>query len=67
MSKPIYSNSVEFAVKGDYALFSDILTRPGMEKFSYPIPTYESLKGMLHSIYWKPTIIWIIEIGRAHV
>ena len=64
MSKPTYPNSVEFAVKGDYALFSDILTRPGMEKFSYPIPTYESLKGMLHSIYWKPTLVWIIDSVR---
>ena len=39
MSKPIYRNTVEFSVKGKYALFSDILTRPGGEKISYPYPT----------------------------
>lgn len=48
-------NTVEFAVYGKYALFSDILTRPGGEKSSYPIPTYEALKGIANSIYWKPT------------
>ena len=57
----IYRNSVEFSVTADYALFSDVLTRTGGEKFSYPIPTYESLKGILHSIYWKPTFIWYVD------
>ena len=61
MSKPIYRNTVEFSVKGKYALFSDILTRPGGEKISYPYPTYEALKGILKSIYWKPTFDWIID------
>ena len=64
MGREVYRNTVEFFVKGDCALFSDIITRPGMEKFSYPIPTYESLKGMLHSIMWKPTYIWIIDSVR---
>lgn len=60
----IYRNTVEFSVTADYALFSDVLTRTGGEKFSYPIPTYESLKGMLHSIYFKPTLIWYIDAVR---
>lgn len=60
----IYRNTVEFSVTADYALFSDILTRTGSEKFSYPLPTYESLKGMLHSIYWKPTITWYVDAVR---
>ena len=64
MAKEIYRNTVEFAVRGRYALFSDILTRAGGEKTSYPIPTYEALKGILHSIYWKPTIIWCIDSVR---
>ncbi|MBR4223646.1 MAG: type I-C CRISPR-associated protein Cas5 [Oscillospiraceae bacterium] len=55
---------VEFAVWGKYALFSDILTRPGGEKTSYPIPTYEALKGIMQSVYWKPTIVWIIDEVR---
>lgn len=61
----IHRNSVEFSVTADYALFSDILTRTGMEKFSYPIPTYEALKGIVQSIYWKPTLIWIVDSVRV--
>lgn len=57
-------NTVEFMVHGNYALFSDILTRIGGEKMSYPIPTYEALKGILHSVYWKPTLVWIIDEVR---
>lgn len=60
-----FRNTVEFQVSGDYALFSDPVTRVGGEKFSYPIPTYEALKGILHSILWKPTIIWIVDEVRV--
>lgn len=60
----MYRNTVEFEVVGDYALFSDPLTRVGGEKFSYQIPTYEAMKGVMHSIYWKPTLIWIIDEVR---
>lgn len=55
---------VEFEVFGNYALFSDIITRPGGEKSSYPIPTYEALKGICASIYWKPTFIWYVDSVR---
>lgn len=65
MSKEICRNTVEFQVTGDYALFSDVLTRPGGEKTSYPVPTYEALKGMLSSVYWKPTLVWIIDSVRV--
>lgn len=54
-------NSVEFKVYGKYALFTDPLTKLGGEKFSYQIPTYEALKGILSSVYWKPTIVWFID------
>lgn len=64
MEEPIYRNTVEFLVRGDYALFSDVLTRPGGERFSYPIPTYEALKGIMHSVYWKPTLVWLIDSVR---
>ena len=57
-------NTVEFQVSGDYALFSDPVTRVGGEKCSYPIPTYEAVKGILHSIFWKPTIMWIVDEMR---
>lgn len=64
METIIHRNTVEFAVRGRYALFSDVLTRAGGEKSSYPIPTYEALKGILHSIYWKPTLMWYIDSVR---
>ncbi len=60
-----FRNTVEFEVTGDYALFSDPITRVGGEKFSYQIPTYEALKGIMQSIYWKPTIIWVIDAVRV--
>ena len=58
-------NSVEFEVYGKYALFSDPVTRVGGEKFSYQVPTYQSLKGILESVYWKPTFIWVIDAVRV--
>lgn len=57
-------NAIEFKVWGRYALFTDPLTRVGGEKCSYHIPTYEALKGIVKSIYWKPTIIWYIDAVR---
>ena len=36
----------------------------GGEKTSYHIPTYEALKGITESIYWKPSIIWIVDAVR---
>lgn len=58
-------NSVEFEVYGKYALFSEVATRPGGEKFSYQLPTYQALKGILESVYWKPTFIWVIDAVRV--
>ena len=58
--KTEHPNIVEFEVFGDYALFSDPLMRLGGEKCSYQVPTYEALKGILSSVYWKPTFIWRI-------
>jgi len=57
-------NSVEFKVSGRMALFTDPLSRIGGEKCSYHIPTYEALKGILKSVYWKPTIVWVIDKVR---
>lgn len=58
-------NIVEFKVSGRYALFSDPINRIGGEKFTYQIPTYQALKGILESVYWKPTFIWIIDEVRV--
>ncbi len=60
-----YPNIVEFEVTGDYGLFSDPVTRAGGEKCTYQIPTYEALKGILMSVYWKPTLIWFIDAVRV--
>jgi CRISPR-associated protein Cas5d len=59
-----YKNSVEFKMYGKYALFTDPLTKIGGEKCTYQVPTYEALKGVISSVYWKPTIIWIIDKVR---
>lgn len=65
MKNTQYPNVVEFQVTGDYALFSDPILRMGGEKCSYQIPTYEALKGILSSVYWKPTFIWYIDAVRV--
>lgn len=59
-----YPNMVEFLVSGDYGLFADPVMRVGGEKCTYQVPTYEGLKGILSSVYWKPTIIWYIDEVR---
>ena len=58
-------NTIEFRVWGRYAMFTDPLTRVGGEKCSYHLPTYEALKGITKSIYWKPTFIWYIDRVRV--
>ncbi|NLB55448.1 MAG: type I-C CRISPR-associated protein Cas5 [Lentisphaerae bacterium] len=57
-------NQVEFLVRGRYALFTDPITRVGGEKSTYQLPTYQALKGVIESVYWKPTITWIIDRVR---
>lgn len=54
-------NTVQFKVYGKYALFSDPITRPGGEKISYQVPTYQAIKGITESVYWKPTFIWYVD------
>jgi CRISPR-associated protein Cas5d len=46
-------------------LFTDPMTKTGGEKCSYHVPTYEALKGVLKSIYWKPTLIWYVDRLRV--
>lgn len=64
MKNTRYPNIVELEVTGDYALFSDPVMRVGGEKTTMQIPTYEALKGILSSVYWKPTFIWYIDAVR---
>lgn len=58
-------NSIEFSLTGRRALFTDPISRMGGEKFSYQVPTYQALKGVLESIYWKPTITWVVDRVRV--
>lgn len=46
-------------VEGDYACF----TRPELkvERVSYDVPTPGALEGLLKSIYWKPSIRYVID------
>lgn len=46
-------------------MFADPLTRVGGEKCSYHLPTYEALKGIAKSIYWRPTFVWLIDCVRV--
>ena len=58
-------NSIEFEVRGAYALFTDPLTKLGGEKLSYQVPTYQALKGIAEAIYWKPTLLMYIDAVRV--
>ncbi|EIJ78013.1 hypothetical protein PB1_10614 [Bacillus methanolicus PB1] len=58
-------NAIEFEVFGKYALFTDPLTKMGGEKLSYQVPTYQALKGIVESIYWKPTLLMIVDAVRV--
>ena len=57
-------NTITFTLRGRYALFTDPITKIGGEKCSYHVPTYEAIKGVLKSIYWKPTLIWHVDKVR---
>lgn len=58
-------NAITFKVTGRYALFTDPLTKIGGEKCSLMLPTYQALKGITESVYWKPSIIWVIDKVRV--
>lgn len=65
MEDILKENSIEYRLSGHYALFTDPITKIGGEKSTYHIPTYEAIKGITQSIYWKPTIIWVIDKIRV--
>lgn len=53
------SYGFKIMVEGDYACF----TRPELkvERVSYDVPPPGALEGMLKSVYWKPSIRYIID------
>lgn len=65
MSQQIHSTQIEYEVWGRYALFTDPITRVGGEKCSYHLPTYEAIKGITESIYWKPVFTWHVDEIRV--
>ena len=58
-------NAIEFKVFGRMALFTDPITKIGGERASYSVPTYQALKGITESIYWKPTFYWVVDEVRV--
>jgi CRISPR-associated protein Cas5d len=58
-------NKIAYLLSGRYALFTDPVTKIGGEKSTYHLPTYQALKGITESIYWKPTIVWVIDKARV--
>ena len=58
-------NEITYRVWGRYALFTDPATKIGGEKSSLQIPTPQSMKGVTESVYWKPSIIWVVDEIRV--
>ena len=61
MNDRFQSNPFYYRLHGDYALFTDPVTKGGGEKYTYQVPTYQALKGITEQIYWKPTLIYYID------
>ncbi|NMA07371.1 MAG: type I-C CRISPR-associated protein Cas5 [Ruminococcaceae bacterium] len=55
-SKPFYMK-----IWGDYALFTDPMTKAGGEKYTYQVPTYQALKGIVEACYWKPVLYYVMD------
>ncbi|MFU0827104.1 MAG: hypothetical protein ACFWTJ_06125 [Lachnoclostridium sp.] len=60
-SKPFY-----YRLYGDYALFTDPVTKGGGEKYTYQVPTYQALKGITEQLYWKPTLVYYIDSVKGN-
>lgn len=55
------SNPFYMKILGDYALFTDPMTKGGGEKLSYQVPSYQALKGVIEACYWKPTFCYVVD------
>lgn len=55
-SKPFYAK-----IWGNSALFTDPMSKGMGEKFTYQVPTYQALKGLVEACYWKPTLYYVID------
>ena len=54
-----FRNTIELEITGSSAMFTDPEKKSAGLLCSLPVPTYEAVKGILRSIYWKPTFIWV--------
>ena len=61
MQEQFKSDPFYYKVYGDYAMFTDPVTKAGGEKYTYQVPTYQALKGITEQIYWKPTLQYFID------
>ena len=60
-----YANRIELEISGERALFSEPLLSMGGGRVTLPVPTYGALRGILRSVYYKPTIEWYPEELRV--
>lgn len=60
-----FSNTIELEIYGSHAMFTDPEQKAAGRLRSLPVPTYEALKGILRSVYWKPTFIWVPDELRV--
>jgi CRISPR-associated protein Cas5d len=49
-------STIKVKLYGEFALFNDVVAN--VERYSYPVPTFSAVKGILESIYWKPEFTW---------
>lgn len=54
-----FQNTIELEIYGGSAMFTDPEQKAEGRLCSLPVPTYEAVKGILRSVYWKPTFIWV--------
>lgn len=57
-------NTIEFEVTSNLALFTNPHVSTNNNKVTYPVPTYGALVGVCESIYWNPTLLWVIDEAR---
>lgn len=55
------SNPFYMKIEGAYALFTDPMSKGNGEKFTYQVPTVQTLQGIIEACYWKPTLRYIVE------
>lgn len=65
MQEQFRSDPFYYKVYGDYAMFTDPVTKAGGEKYTYQVPTCQALKGITEQIYWKPTLHYFIDAVKV--